>query len=67
MGFSEKNIIRGPICRLLGLQNVLKVTDSPNEVLKISKLMAALVEELNTITLAAARLLEQTIPEQDEC
>jgi hypothetical protein len=48
--FTNAHHIRGPICRLLGLQNLLTVTEDKEEILKISQYMLASVSELDLIT-----------------
>lgn len=48
--FTNAHHIRGPICRLLGLQNLLAVTNDPAEVRKIAEYMTLSVDELDTIT-----------------
>ena len=48
--FTNAHHIRGPICRLLGLQNLLTLTDDCQEVLKISDYLSVSIEELDRIT-----------------
>jgi hypothetical protein len=48
--FTNAHHIRGPICRLLGLQNLLAVTEDKEEILKISQYMLSSVSELDSIT-----------------
>jgi hypothetical protein len=48
--FTNAHLIRGPICRLLGLQNVLLLTKDCTEVLMIAEFMSLSINELDSIT-----------------
>ncbi|MEO5978337.1 MAG: hypothetical protein ABIS36_22760 [Chryseolinea sp.] len=48
--FTNAHCIRGPICRLLGLQNLLTVTDDTVEIKQIAEYMTLSVADLDTIT-----------------
>jgi hypothetical protein len=48
--FTNAHHIRGPICRLLGLQNLLTKTNDCSEIIKIADYMNVSVEELDMIT-----------------
>jgi hypothetical protein len=48
--FTNAHHIRGPICRLLGLSNVLSLTRNEEEVLKIADYMCTSITELDAIT-----------------
>jgi hypothetical protein len=50
LAFTNAHYIRGPVCRLLGLNNLLLATDDCREVLKIADYMSASITELDRIT-----------------
>ncbi|MGF1635605.1 MAG: GAF domain-containing protein [Cyclobacteriaceae bacterium] len=53
--------IRGPICRLLGLKNLMKVSESSSEILIIKDYMSKSIDELNDITIRAGKILEENM------
>lgn len=60
--FLNAHEIRGPICRLLGLRNLLALSKDPNEITQLSAYMASSIDELDAITQRASRLLADTLP-----
>jgi signal transduction histidine kinase len=63
--FTNAHHIRGPICRLLGLQNLLTVTNDPNEVRKIAEYMTISVDELDNITRKTSAQLNKLVDDSD--
>jgi hypothetical protein len=59
--FTNAHHIRGPICRLLGLQNLLAVTTDKEEILKISQYMLSSVSELDLITKKTSEQLNMLV------
>jgi len=57
--FINAHEIRGPVCRLLGLRNLLSLTGKPEEIIDLAKLMGTSIQELDEITRKATQLLEQ--------
>lgn len=52
--------IRGPICRLLGLKDLLEKSQSPDEILKIGMHLAGSIEELNQMTHQSSEILKES-------
>ena len=50
LAFTNAHYIRGPVCRLLGLNNLLSSTNNSSDVLKIANYMTVSIEELDAIT-----------------
>jgi len=63
--FTNAHHIRGPICRLLGLKNLLSITDNCREVMKIADYMSASVEELDQITRETSAALNTLVAENE--
>ena len=63
--FTNAHHIRGPICRLLGLQNLLAVTTDEEEVRKIAQYMTFSVEELDNITRKTSAELNKLVYDSD--
>lgn len=63
--FTNAHHIRGPICRLLGLRNLLTITDDCREVLKIADYMSASVGELDQITKETSEKLNALVEENE--
>jgi hypothetical protein len=61
--FINAHEIRGPICRLLGLRNLLAITSDPQEVIMLGEYMTASIEELDKITHRASLLLNEAAPQ----
>jgi hypothetical protein len=61
--FTNAHDIRGPICRLLGLKNLLTAVDDCQEVFKISNYMRASIEELDRITRETSQRLNAWVEE----
>jgi hypothetical protein len=63
--FTNAHLIRGPICRLLGLQNLLTVSNNPTEIQKIAAYMTLSVSELDNITRKTSAELNKLVDESD--
>jgi hypothetical protein len=63
--FTNAHHVRGPICRLLGLQNLLAITNDEAEVRKIAEYMTLSVDELDTITRKTSAELNKLVDESD--
>jgi hypothetical protein len=63
--FTNAHCIRGPICRLLGLQNLLAVTTDEADVRKIAEYMNLSVSELDDITRKTSAQLNKMIEDFD--
>jgi hypothetical protein len=48
--FTNAHHIRGPICRLLGLENLLSQTHDTEEILKIANYMSVSIKEIDLVT-----------------
>jgi hypothetical protein len=55
--FLNAHKIRGPICRLMGIRDILKMTEDPKEILELMKYVDATILELDEITKNASTLL----------
>jgi K+-sensing histidine kinase KdpD len=60
--FINAHEIRGPICRLLGLRNLLMLTKNPEEIIALRDYMTSSIDELDAITRKANELLSETMP-----
>jgi hypothetical protein len=56
--FTNAHHIRGPICRLMGLQNLLRATTDTNEILTVAGFMHKSIIELDEITRKTSRELD---------
>jgi hypothetical protein len=63
--FTNAHIIRGPICRLLGLQNLLTATTDADEIGKIAEYMNISVSDLDNITRKTSAELNKLIDESN--
>jgi hypothetical protein len=61
--FTNAHHIRGPLCRLLGLKNLLAVTNDCQEILKISHYMSVSITELDAITRQTSEKLNSLVDE----
>jgi hypothetical protein len=59
--FTNAHHIRGPICRLQGLQNLLTISKDSAEILKIAEYMCISVDELDNITRKTSAELNKII------
>lgn len=60
--FINAHDIRGPVCRLQGLRNLLLIAEKEEDVMMLRDYISSCVEELDVITRKAARLLEEVTP-----
>jgi hypothetical protein len=56
--FINAHNIRGPVCRLQGLRNLLMLAEKPEDVFLLRDFISSCVEELDVITRKASKLLE---------
>jgi signal transduction histidine kinase len=63
--FTNAHHIRGPICRLLGLQNLLTLTNDAAEIKKVAEYMTLSVVELDSITRKISAKLNKLVDESD--
>jgi len=63
--FINSHNIRGPICRLLGLRNLLMLTTDPRELVTLREYLSTSIEELDDITRKASKLLNDTISQEE--
>jgi energy-converting hydrogenase Eha subunit C len=63
--FTNAHHIRGPICRMLGLKNLLAVTNDTCEIRKIADYMTLSIEELDSITRKISAELNKLVEESD--
>lgn len=63
LGYAHLNshMVRGPICRILGLRNLLEMTNDPQEIIQLKELLLIAINELDTATKKAAEVLENGI------
>lgn len=61
--FTNSHHIRGPICRLLGLKNLLNTTNDCDEILKISNYMSSSIADLDSITRETSKKLNVLVEE----
>jgi hypothetical protein len=62
--FTNAHHIRGPICRLLGLKNILDVTEDCNEIIEISNYMSTSIVDLDEITRQTSEKLNALMDDQ---
>lgn len=55
--FMNSHDIRGPICRLMGLRNLLAVTTDAEEAIQLQRHISSSIDELDQITRSATKLL----------
>jgi hypothetical protein len=63
--FTNAHHIRGPICRLLGLQNLLTTTDDTADIRRIAEYMTLSVSELDGITRKTSAELNKLVDQSD--
>ncbi|MEJ1239224.1 hypothetical protein WBG78_13900 [Chryseolinea sp. T2] len=60
--FMNSHEIRGPICRLMGLRNLLAITPDPDEARQLQHHISYSIDEMDQITRRATRLLTEACP-----
>jgi len=63
--FTNAHHIRGPLCRLLGLKNLLSATTDCREVLKIADYMTASITELDNTTRETSKKLNALVEDKE--
>lgn len=62
IAFTNAHVIRGPICRLVGLSNLLNIITDASEQRQIISYMGASIDELNAITIQTSEELNGIAP-----
>jgi hypothetical protein len=60
----NSHIVRGPICRVLGIKNLLEMTNDPEEILYLKELLLISIKDLDIATQKAAEVLENGISKE---
>lgn len=60
--YMNSHDIRGPVCRLLGLRNLLERTNDPEEIKELNQYLITSINELDEETRKASLVLKETRP-----
>lgn len=62
--FINSHTIRGPLCRVMGLRNLMEMTHDPVELVKLSKMLQVAIEEMDQVIRKSSDSLDKGLVQE---